>query len=164
MTAHDSMHPDSKVHGANMGPIWGRQDPGGPHVGPMNFDIWVITSQFFSKVGTTLPMITRGKYGAYNQSKDTNPINTIMIRHYDPIIRHHTPSFHRDTTVTQRWPDPKFCDAIVSLQMYRFPSNDHRFIVVFHWVGSDEIDSANFVGPQVYKNFLISVPAKMSRQ
>ena len=28
--------PDSKVHGANMGPIWGRQDPGGPHVGPMN--------------------------------------------------------------------------------------------------------------------------------
>ena len=32
--------PDSKVHGANMGPIWGRQDPGGPHVGPMNFVIW----------------------------------------------------------------------------------------------------------------------------
>ena len=29
-----------KVHGANMGPIWGRQDPGGPHVGPMNFAIW----------------------------------------------------------------------------------------------------------------------------
>ena len=26
--------PDSKVHGANMGPIWGRQGPGGPHVGP----------------------------------------------------------------------------------------------------------------------------------
>ena len=32
--------PDSKVHGANMGPIWGRQDPGGPHVGPINFVIW----------------------------------------------------------------------------------------------------------------------------
>ena len=25
-----------------MGPIWGRQDPGGPHVGPMNFAIWVV--------------------------------------------------------------------------------------------------------------------------
>ena len=25
-----------------MGPIWGRQDPGGPHVGPMNFAIWVL--------------------------------------------------------------------------------------------------------------------------
>ena len=34
--------PDSKVHGANMGPIWGRQDPGGPHVGPMNFAIWSV--------------------------------------------------------------------------------------------------------------------------
>ena len=33
--------PDSKVHGANMGPIWGRQDPGGSHVGPMNLAIWV---------------------------------------------------------------------------------------------------------------------------
>ena len=29
-----------EVHGANMGPIWGRQDPGGPHDGPMNFAIW----------------------------------------------------------------------------------------------------------------------------
>ena len=33
-------NPGSKVHGANMDPIWGRQDPGGPHVGPMNFVIW----------------------------------------------------------------------------------------------------------------------------
>ena len=35
--------PDSKVHGASMGLIWGRQDRGGPHVGPMNFAIWDIT-------------------------------------------------------------------------------------------------------------------------
>ena len=35
-------HPDSKVHGANMGPIWGWQDPGGPHVGPMNFALWAV--------------------------------------------------------------------------------------------------------------------------
>ena len=34
-------YPDSKVHGANMGPIWGQQDPVGPHVGPMNFAVWV---------------------------------------------------------------------------------------------------------------------------
>ena len=33
-------YPDSKVHEANMGTIWGRQDPVGPHVGPMNFAIW----------------------------------------------------------------------------------------------------------------------------
>ena len=28
--------PDSKVYGANMGPTWGRQDPGESHVDPMN--------------------------------------------------------------------------------------------------------------------------------
>ena len=28
--------PDSKVHGANMGPTEGRQVPGGPHDGPIN--------------------------------------------------------------------------------------------------------------------------------
>ena len=38
-------HPDIKVHGANMGTIWGRQDPDGPHVGPMNFEIWASIAQ-----------------------------------------------------------------------------------------------------------------------
>ena len=37
--------PDSKVHGANVGPIWGRQDPGGPHIGPINLAIWDSTSK-----------------------------------------------------------------------------------------------------------------------
>ena len=36
----DSKAPDRKVHGANMGPTWGRQDPCGSHVGPMNLAIW----------------------------------------------------------------------------------------------------------------------------
>ena len=35
------MFPDSKIHGATMGHIWGRQDPAGPHVGPMDLAIWV---------------------------------------------------------------------------------------------------------------------------
>ena len=45
--------PDSKVHGANMGPIWGRQDPGGPHVAPMNFAIWDDILHIFSMDWTT---------------------------------------------------------------------------------------------------------------
>ena len=36
-------YPDSEFHGPNMGPISGRQDSGGPHIGPMNFVIWVHT-------------------------------------------------------------------------------------------------------------------------
>ena len=27
-----------------MGPTWGRQDPDGPHVGPMNLAIWDLVS------------------------------------------------------------------------------------------------------------------------
>ena len=46
--------PDSKVHGDNMWPIWGRQDPDWPHVGPMNFAIWDI-----SMVLTRYPGILR---------------------------------------------------------------------------------------------------------
>ena len=34
------VNPDSMVHGANMGPTLGRQDPGGPHIGHMNLAIW----------------------------------------------------------------------------------------------------------------------------
>ena len=32
--------PDNKVHGANMGPTWGRQEPGAPHVGHVSLAIW----------------------------------------------------------------------------------------------------------------------------
>ena len=39
---HPFLSPESKVHGANMGPTWGRQDPGGPHVGHVNLAIWVV--------------------------------------------------------------------------------------------------------------------------
>ena len=38
-------YPENKVHGANMGPIWGRQDPDGPHVSPITCAIWVTTRE-----------------------------------------------------------------------------------------------------------------------
>ena len=41
LPGHRQTYPDSKVHGANMGPIWGRHDSGVPYVGPMDFAIWV---------------------------------------------------------------------------------------------------------------------------
>ena len=45
------------VHGANMGPIWGRQGPGGPHVGPMNFAIWPVLQrlQWCAQYGWLMP-------------------------------------------------------------------------------------------------------------
>ena len=47
--------PDSKVHGANMGPIWGRQDPGGPHepcyMGCYHIKPWCVFLWYYSVVG-----------------------------------------------------------------------------------------------------------------
>ena len=33
-------NPDCKLHGAHLGPTWGRQDPGGSHIGPLKLAIW----------------------------------------------------------------------------------------------------------------------------
>ena len=41
--------PDSKVHEANMGPIWGRQAPGGLNVGP-----WTLLSGIYIMLCPTL--------------------------------------------------------------------------------------------------------------
>ena len=49
----ESYCPDSKVHGANMGPTWGWQDPGGPHGGPMIVAIWVVLEmEYFGQTGS----------------------------------------------------------------------------------------------------------------
>ena len=40
-----SPNPDSKDHGANMGPIWVLSTPDGPHVGPMNRAIRELDAQ-----------------------------------------------------------------------------------------------------------------------
>ena len=45
--------PDSKVHGANMGPIWGRQDPGGPHDAPRTLLYGAILTQFEQNISNT---------------------------------------------------------------------------------------------------------------
>ena len=37
-------HPDSKTHGANIGPTWVMSAPDGPHVGPMNLAIRTVTN------------------------------------------------------------------------------------------------------------------------
>ena len=45
-----SNYPDSKVHGAIMGPTWVLPAPDGPHAGPMNFAIRVTLNQMMVQV------------------------------------------------------------------------------------------------------------------
>ena len=46
-------YPDSKIHGANMGPTWVLSAPDGPHVGPMNLALRV-TSEYQRLNGTAV--------------------------------------------------------------------------------------------------------------
>ena len=45
---HMKNYPESKFHGANKGPIWGRQDPDGPRVDPINLAFWVSSVYSFT--------------------------------------------------------------------------------------------------------------------
>ena len=54
--------PDSKVHGANMGPIWGQHDPGGPHVGPMNFVIWAVALYWLNDIKDLYSLSDKASY------------------------------------------------------------------------------------------------------
>ena len=81
--------PDSKVHGAYMGPIWGRQDPGGPHVGPMNCVIWGSVlrkhSQLLSKI--TLWCYDMATLSTLLALCVGNPTATDVFPHKAPVIQ-----------------------------------------------------------------------------
>ena len=55
--------PNSKVYGANMGSIWGRQDPGGPHVGPMNLAISDVSIRYHNIAHSNAKTDTRSGIG-----------------------------------------------------------------------------------------------------
>ena len=46
--------PDSKAYGANIGPTRDQQDPGVPHVGPMNLAIWDVVQALVCSSSTTV--------------------------------------------------------------------------------------------------------------
>ena len=75
------MIPDSKVHGANMGPIWGRQDPGGPHGGPMNFAFRT------TRLDTPETSISQQTITWYEYSyKNINQIALNLARKYEMLL------------------------------------------------------------------------------
>ena len=44
MTKSKTDNPDNKIHEANVGHVWGRQEPDGPHVGHKKLAIWELYS------------------------------------------------------------------------------------------------------------------------
>ena len=71
-----------------MGPIWGRQGPGGPHVGPMNFAIWVAVTlricsscMLFSNIqATEMPWCWRNcRHSLHRMSRWQLPVKLMTI-------------------------------------------------------------------------------------
>ena len=77
-----------------MGPIWGRQDPGGPHVGPMNFAICetAAVSQSAFENGSSSRCIRNGHPGftISKQNGDSYPQVWRQVTGYTYKIIHHT--------------------------------------------------------------------------
>ena len=94
--------PDSKVHGANMGPTWVLSAPYGPHVGPMNLAIRV----------SILPC------GQWVHDE----IITLLLRQNDV-----TTSFRRNNdviiTTCVRW--------VVNIRLLQVPSHVVKFLELF---------------------------------
>ena len=66
--------PDSKVHGANMGPTWVLPAPDGPHVGPMNFAIMVECLQYIM-----------ANFTSFMHSALVLMMRTLIVRFMGPI-------------------------------------------------------------------------------
>ena len=90
--------PDSKVHGAHMRPIWGRQDPGGPRVGPMKFVIWAVLGMVLTCLAwqlngtsTTYFQLILNTNASILTQKTSHDVYVYLKFH---MIHNHLPVFH----------------------------------------------------------------------
>ena len=83
------VYPDSKVHGANMGPTWVLSAPDRPHICPMNIAIRVI-NQSKQCVNITTPSHDKSRRIFTNQNIDIDHNNDIsakyISKHYIDVI------------------------------------------------------------------------------
>ena len=63
-----------------MGPIWDRQDPGGPHVGPMTFAFWVFDVNTSPQLMRPIIKWTPGNKHVGNFKQNTKFSNCFHIR------------------------------------------------------------------------------------
>ena len=90
--------PDSKVHEANMGPIWGRQDPGGPHVGPMKLAIWRVLGMLKLANG----QLTDNSPVAVRSLSIPNPFYSVVVYYFSGARVVHIRSYPSSICVP-RW-------------------------------------------------------------
>ena len=111
--------PDSKIHGANMGPTWVLSAPDWPHVGPMNLAIWDEEYCCMNHSGTeTGIFLANQRWGLLSQNSFI-PLFFQFFQHHQSIyymlnimwVRSRNCGclvtwFCYQLTATAPWPDP----------------------------------------------------------
>ena len=131
--------PDSKVHGANMGPIWGRQDPDGPHVCPTNLAIWVVIWCLISEV--------RLVWESYRRFTPTHPL--LLCTSVTHVIFHIIDDRTLPNTFSQCIPTPQRManiDIVHLAQAYVRILSHLGLFTVFLWN-----QSSNHTPPSVWQ-------------
>ena len=118
-----NIYPDSKVHVANMGPTWGRQDTSRPHVAPMNLAIWV--SWAFP---VKLPQVnaTRNHRWLFNfdsckrlvPSWNKPLLGPVLISYYDSICCHNDTFRSKNMVVITKAIFSSFLENIWNLERF----------------------------------------------
>ena len=104
--------PIARLMGANIGSIWGRQDPGGSHVGPMNFAIWEV-------------LISHPGHAARSQVTGHNGRQQIQFSHvfFIDLIFRAFPFIEHPITYQLMWPGDtyvrKWAELFVQLMVCR---------------------------------------------
>ena len=87
-TSH--IYHDGKVHGVNMGPIWGQQEPGGPYVGPLNFAIWLSMHNVLTNLSSVNPTFLK----RFNKGIPLTPVLECDLVMVDSLVQQHISSIY----------------------------------------------------------------------
>ena len=132
--------PNSKVHGAKMGPIWGRQDPGGPHVGPMNFAIWDAFENEILESGARQCFETFSSSFFFNIYQ-TSKINGMLRWRQQDVLAELVQRGH----ICQTWQDMtwRFCSSNINL--FYLVSFQNIHIIFSLWYSTFQRDEIQFL-------------------
>ena len=141
-----------------MGPIWGHQDPGGPHVGPINFAIWALatTSCALLRVKICWNLDHRAKLRTSVSYWDTKVSRRLLC---DPRLFHEMA--HVNVLLLWRLPSHKrlpshvipHVNSNISKEIIRTVRKSFKTIII--WNEADQIYFVNRLGLQ-YRKFSMS--------
>ena len=114
--------PDSKVHGANMGPTWVLSAPGGPHVSPMNLAIWVR----LSRCEICWALICKYMYVWHHHLKRSN-----MIWFWNQETRESQQSVQNPIVSASKEDLLHYCDAIMGTVASQITSLTNVYTTVY---------------------------------